>query len=181
MDRQALAGHRESDLFFLDVGTGSGALAVTLLAERTQWRAVATDIDESVLQVARSNAQRHQVADRLYLAASDLWTALHRGFPLIVANLPYVSTEKIEGLAPEVARYEPRRALDGGQSGTAVIEKALAMLPQILSPGGTAIFEIGEGQAPLLTTLARTIYPDDELSVTLDGAGAERFLAIDRA
>lgn len=171
----------DEPLRMLDVGTGSGAVAVTLLAESHRLRAVATDDQVEALRVARRNAEDHGVADRLHLVACDLTKAVKGHFLLVVVNLPYVPTGQIDHLQPEVAQYEPRRALDGGPDGTREIRRFLAALPRALAPGGTAILEIGEGQAASLEQAASEALPGSRVFTAPDPAGADRFLVIERS
>jgi release factor glutamine methyltransferase len=164
----------------LDVGTGSGAILVTVLAERPQTVGVGTDFRLDSLTVARRNAHRHEVAERLHLVATSLGAALRATFPLIVANLPYVPTLALEALAPEIAGHEPRWALDGGPDGTEIIADLLDDLRRLLAPRGTAIFEIGEGQAETLYDRAGLSLPDAAASVERDDRGIERYLIVER-
>jgi len=164
----------------LDVGTGSGAIAITLLAERTELRAVATDLDVDALLVARENARAHEVDERLSLVAGDLADALRGTFSLIVANLPYVPSAQIEGLGPEIATFEPRRALDGGPDGTGPIARLLSTLPHLLASSGVALFEIGDGRASRLRGQIKSQLPGFQSAVECDAAGAERYLVVER-
>jgi release factor glutamine methyltransferase len=167
-------------LLGLDVGTGSGALAVSLLAERKDLTIVATDIDGAAIQVARRNAEHHRVSDRLRLLACDLASALTLRFDLIVANLPYVPTSDIDTLEPEVASSEPRHALDGGPDGTSVVASLLSALPALLAHGGLALIEIGEVQGEKLTSLIRQSRRDLHVRVERDAGGTDRFLVVTR-
>jgi len=171
----------------LEVGTGSGVIAVTLLLERTALHAVATDVDVRALHVARENARAHHVEDRLHLLASHLGECLERTteptsgfFRLVVANLPYIPSGQIDDLAPEIAHYEPRRALDGGPSGTSLISETIRTIPRLIGAEGAAIFEIGEGQARPLLDEARAVLPRAQVSIVEDAAGAKRFLVVDQ-
>jgi len=164
----------------LDVGTGCGSIAVTILASRSDCRVVATDVDLQCLRLARSNAVTHEVAERLELVACDVVDGLALQSPLIVANLPYVPTNEIDQLEPEVAEFEPRRALDGGADGTAVIQSLLTALPRVMEPGGTALMEFGDGQSPRLRDAARFILPSWPIRTECDASGTERYLLVDR-
>jgi len=135
----------------LDVGTGSGCIALTLAAERPQWRVSAVDRSPAALAVARRNRDRHGVAIPLFLA--DLASAVAPPWDLIVANLPYVPTDDI-GQVPIEVRHDPRAALEGGDDGLDLVRRLLSDLPRLLRPCGGAVLEIGEGQAGAVAELA---------------------------
>ncbi len=108
----------QSTVTLADVGTGSGCIPVAILKNQAGLRAVAVDISPSALKVAEQNARRHEVADRLRLVQADLLAcAGSHEFDIIVSNPPYISSRDVDALQPEVARYEPRLALDGGSDG----------------------------------------------------------------
>ena len=127
-----------------DIGTGSGCLAISMLHEMSAARAVATDVSPPALEVARRNAERHGVLDRLELLESDLFSALDAigSFGLIVSNPPYVSDDELKSLQREV-NYEPREALAGGPDGLSVIRRLLSEARPFLRSGGYFVFEIG--------------------------------------
>lgn len=132
-----------------DVGTGSGCVAVALLYERHEARAVGIDISPAALGVAQRNAACHNVSERLALIAADCFTALNvrnTRFTLILANPPYIAEGDIASLQPEVRDYEPRAALTPGGEGLAMIYQLLAEAPRFLVPGGHLLFEIGFDQ-----------------------------------
>lgn len=135
----------------LDVGTGSGCLAVTLAAERPGWSVRAVDLSLSALGVARRNARRHGAS--LAFACGRLGSCLDGGYELVVANLPYIPTARLESLPLEV-RHDPVLALDGGADGLELIRSLLDDLPRLLSPCGGAILELGEDQADEVAHLA---------------------------
>ena len=135
----------------LDVGTGSGCLAVTLAAERPGWSVRAVDRSLPALEVARNNAGRHGV--RLALACGRLGSCLFGGYELVVANLPYIPSDRLASLPLEV-RHDPALALDGGADGLDLIRSLLEDLPRLLSPCGGAILELGEDQADEVALLA---------------------------
>lgn len=157
----------------LDIGAGSGVIAVVLARERPDAMVVAVDVSRPALALTRRNARRHGVVGRMRLVQSDLLTGLRGRADAIVANLPYIDPEELEGLQPEVRDYEPRRALEGGYHGLAVIERLCAALPSSLAPGGLAALEVGAGQAPAVAAkleaagLAR-------IEIVPDYAGIER-------
>ncbi|MBW6519487.1 MAG: peptide chain release factor N(5)-glutamine methyltransferase [Desulfoarculaceae bacterium] len=132
----------------LDLCCGSGVIGIILALEMR--RAVtAVDISAQALVVARLNAVRHQVADRLTLLQADLLSAFapRPYFSLVVSNPPYVSAKELqEGLQPEVALFEPHLALDGGVRGMDIIKRIRKTLPRVLTPGGDFFMEIGADQ-----------------------------------
>ena len=138
-----------------DLGTGTGAVALALLWERPQWTAVATDIDGEALAVARRNAARHGVADRITFAQGSWLAPLGEArFDAIVSNPPYIASSTIEGLDPSVRDHDPRAALDGGSDGLDAYRAILADTPDHLVPRGFVALEIGFDQREALTALA---------------------------
>jgi len=134
--------------FILDVGTGSGCIVVSLLDELRNARGVATDISKEALYIARRNAQRHQVIDRLTLVQTNGLSAFPKSpaFSLIVSNPPYIREDEIEGLQREVRDHEPLAALVSGADGLSHIRDLLREAASHLRKGGYFIFEIGFGQ-----------------------------------
>ena len=138
---------------FLDLCTGSGAVAVTVLAERPDTRAVATDISAGALSVAAENAVRLGVADRLTLLCSDLRHEAPTGpFDAILSNPPYIRTAVVGTLSPEVLR-EPALALDGGEDGLLFYRRILSLTDR-LSPSGFFLLECGYDQEEEMAALA---------------------------
>jgi release factor glutamine methyltransferase len=140
------AGAFDGDLplRILDIGTGSGALAVTLAKELPRAQVLATDVSPAALEIARHNAARHQVADRIQFRASNLFELIREHeFHLIVANPPYVRRGELPALAPEVGQWEPRTALDGGLDGLDYYRRIVGQGLRHLLPGGALIMEIG--------------------------------------
>jgi release factor glutamine methyltransferase len=135
----------------LDVGTGSGCIAVTLAAERPRWRVWTVDRSLSALTVARRNASRLGVAVPLWCGV--LATAVAPPWDLVVANLPYVPSSTIKATPIEV-RHDPRSALDGGEDGLDLLRSLVADLPRLLRPCGGAVLEVGEEQANRVVELA---------------------------
>ncbi|MGH7330600.1 MAG: peptide chain release factor N(5)-glutamine methyltransferase, partial [Polyangiaceae bacterium] len=125
----------------LDVGTGSGALAITLAAEMTELDVTATDVSDASLQVARRNARAHGVEDRIRFIRCDLADALDGArFDCILANLPYVPSADVP-FPPDPAGYEPQLALDGGDDGLALYRRLLPKLPPLVTTGGGVFLE----------------------------------------
>jgi len=138
----------------VDLGTGSGAIAVALAHERPSSRVIATDRSPEALAVAKRNAMRHHVEDRIFFAAMDLLSGFRPSSPLfdlIVSNPPYIGEAEFAGLAPEIARHEPAGALrGGGNQGLDIIRRIINNVPVYLKPGGMLLLEVGQGQPDLL-------------------------------
>ena len=137
----------------LDLGTGSGILAVTLLAERPAATGRATDIDAAALDVARANAAAHGVADRLELCRADWAEGALGPFDLIVSNPPYIPAADLPALAPEVRDHDPPHALTDGADGLTAYARIARAAPALLAPGGRLIVEVGAGQAGAVAAL----------------------------
>lgn len=145
---------KDADANVLDLGVGSGAIVLAILAERPNASAVGVDTSELALAVARRNADKLGLSDRLTLSLGDWHAGLDGVFDLVVSNPPYIPTAEIDTLAPEVARYEPKVALDGGADGMDAYRAILAGLPRLLRVGGAFAFEVGRGQADAVRALA---------------------------
>jgi len=142
----------------LDLGTGSGCVAIAILAHLPQARAVAVDLSPEALQQAHANAERLGVADRIDFRAGS-WCAplaASERFDVVVSNPPYVETEIIEDLAPEVAEHDPRLALDGGEDGLAAYRDIVGEIATHLKPGGLLLVEIGAEQGLQVSVLLST-------------------------
>lgn len=159
-----------------DVGTGSGAIAVSLAVHLPETRVVATDRSRPALRVAAQNVARHHLDERVSLVQADLTAPLRPPFDLIASNPPYIPTSQLAQL--EVARHEPRAALDGGRDGLAVIRHLLADAPRLLARPGLLLVEIGAGQAPAVCQLAGEIFHEADVSVVCDYGGHERVLRV---
>jgi release factor glutamine methyltransferase len=143
------------DARILDLGVGSGAILLTLLVERPRTTGFGTDISEEALVVARANAKTLRVEDRVELRSGDWAAGVNGGFDLVVSNPPYIATDEIKSLAPEVSQHEPRIALDGGADGLAAYRIIIADLPRLLKPGGNFALEVGRGQADAVAAIAK--------------------------
>lgn len=145
---------KDSPARVLDLGVGSGAIILAVLAERPFTTGLGVDVSEAALAVARANAERLGLSDRLELRQGDWTEGLEGQFHLVLSNPPYIPADEIAGLQPEVARHEPRLALDGGADGLAAYRRILSQLDRVLAPGGTFAFEVGRGQAENVRALA---------------------------
>ena len=140
--------------FFCDVGTGSGCIALTLLCELNEARAVALDKSAAALEVAKLNAQKLSVAERAEFVVSDCFDSLdRREFDLIMSNPPYVSAAALAGLQREVRDHEPLVALSPGPDGLSIIRRLLREAPPFLKPNGHLIMEIGFDQGEAVQEL----------------------------
>lgn len=163
--------------WILDLGTGSGCVAVSLALELPGALVLATDRSLAALQTAHANARRYGVSGRVRLIAADLLASLNGKFELVCANLPYIPSGRLIDL--EVARHEPREALDGGPDGLQLIGRALAELPRVLAKDGAALFEIDAAQADVAAQLAQTTFPRATIRIEPDLAGHQRLLVIE--
>jgi len=163
-------------LLALDVGTGSGAIAVTLAAEVPTARVVATDISPGALRVARGNAARNGVGDRVLPVCCDLLSALKCGgrFAVVVSNPPYVAEGEAPLLPPEVRDHEPPGALLAGRDGLSVLRPLVAGAAGLLSPGGELWCEIGASQGETASSLP--CGPLRPQGVFPDLAGRDRYV-----
>ena len=155
----------DSSIRCLDLGAGSGAIIVTLLAERLEWSGVAADISQAALDVVSLNAKamsslrpehRHKlISDRLELAHSSWFEAVKGRFDLIVSNPPYIDKDHMERLSPEVKNYDPDLALYGGPDGLDAYRIIIVQAPNYLTRSGRLIFEIGYDQAKAVSDLMK--------------------------
>ncbi len=171
-----LGAERGRPLLIADLGTGSGALLLALLAELPAARGIGTDISLGALACARANAIALGFANRASLVACDHGTALGGGFDLVVANPPYVARPEIADLPSEVREHDPHRALDGGPDGLSAYRAIVTDARRILTPRGILVLELGAGQLDAVRRLAA----DAGLASTIrhDLAGIPRALAV---
>ena len=161
------------ELSAVDVGTGSGAIAVALAAHLPTVRIVAVDSSPSALAVAEANAEMHGVADRITFVEGDLLTPIGGNVDLVVANLPYVPSDELSGLSPEVQR-EPREALDGGEDGLGLVRRLMHQAQHVISGDGVILLEMDPRQADALHRLGESLFPGSEISISKDLAGLDR-------
>ena len=187
---QAQAAKRApAEMNILDVGTGSGCIAVTLAVRLPPARLTALDISADALALARLNAQRHSVADRVTFVQSDLLSNLQprstslRGqlspitnYHLLLANLPYIPSDDFRRLP--VAKHEPALALDGGPGGLDLIRRLLADAPRVMVPHGRLLLEINDEKSAEAFDLARAAFPAAHVEIHKDLAGLDRVIAI---
>lgn len=165
----------------VDVGTGSGVIAVTLAANLPAARCWAVDVCPEAVAVARQNVETYGLAARVTVLHGDLLEPVQAAglrADVIVANLPYVPSDDLPALA--VARREPRLALDGGADGLDVIRRLLDQAPGMLAPDGLLALEIGAGQGQAVAALASQTFPRARIDVRHDYAGHERVVTVER-
>jgi release factor glutamine methyltransferase len=138
---------------FLDTGTGSGAIAATLAAERPSWTGVALDVSEEALAVARANAASLSVAERLQFISANWFPPGEEAFDLVISNPPYIRSSDIAELSPGVRNYDPVLALDGGADGLEAYRMIAKGAKLRLSDQGFVVLEIGAGQASEVETI----------------------------
>lgn len=192
--REIRAGRKQTlsgdGLKIVDIGTGSGCIAIALAKELPGARIVATDISPAALAVARRNAARHAFSERIRFIESNLLSdaaisnaatsAAHSGlFDLIVSNPPYVGRKEKETLMREVREHEPELALYGGEEGYEIYAGLIAQAAQHLKPGGLLVLELGHNSLPAVQPLLDAPHWTNT-AVTKDLAGIDRIIAAER-
>lgn len=159
-----------------DVGTGSGAIAISLALSLPQIRIYATDISPAALRVAETNCRKHGVTNLVRLLQGDLLAPLPELSDLIVANLPYVREEELPRV--NTWHFEPSAALNGGHDGLETIRRLGAQVDSKLRPGGALLLEIGSGQGKAVTAFFRQLFPAAEIKLIPDGNGIDRVASL---
>jgi release factor glutamine methyltransferase len=160
----------------VDLGTGSGCIAVALAAQTPGLKIIATDISPAALAVAARNLARHNLGGRVRLVRADLLAAVRGPIDLLCANLPYAPAPTLAG--SPVVRSEPRLAVDGGPDGLLLIARALEQAAPRTAPGGLALFEIDARHAAAARAAAKRAFPGAAVKIKKDLAGWERLLVI---
>ena len=160
----------------LDLGTGSGAIIVSVLAEREDARGVAVDVSESALSVAVQNAATHGVSDRVSFMAGSWFDPVENRFDLILSNPPYITAEAMAGLESEVADYDPVLALSGGADGLVAYREIVAQAGGYLVADGLLMVEIGFDQGAAVRELFEAAGFED-VAVVQDLAGLDRVVS----
>jgi release factor glutamine methyltransferase len=165
----------------LDIGAGSGCIAISLASRLKSARLVATDVTADALEIARRNAERNDVAARIeFRRGPDYDSVSGEEFNAIVSNPPYIPTADIASLAVDVRDHEPRSALDGGADGLDIIRRLIARAPDHLIPGGWLLMEFGMGQSSAVAALAAQKVEFGPTTIIPDGDGIPRILAVQR-
>jgi len=161
-----------------DVGTGCGAIAISLAIALPQAKIYATDISVPALHVAEMNCQRHVVTSHVELLQGDLLEPLSQPVDMMVANLPYIKDGEFKDLSPEITNFEPTSALSGGLDGLDKIQKILGQMPGKLNYGGCFLLEIGKGQGREVTSLIKNYFPQASIELISDLGDIERVVKV---
>ena len=161
-----------------EVGTGSGAIAISLALILPMAKIYATDISAHALEIARLNCEKHGVQDRVHLLEGDLLEPLPGPVDIIIANLPYIRDEDWSELSAEIRMYEPAVALAGGRDGLDKVRQLLGKVEEKLRTGGLILLEIGPGQGQAAATLAESLFPGARIGLARDLSGMERVLKV---
>ena len=159
-----------------DIGTGCGAIAISLALNLPQTKIYATDISAFALEVARVNCRKHGVVDRICLLQGDMLYPLPEPVDLVIANLPYV--KELEVFQMGLANFEPQLALNGGSDGLEKIRQICQQVGTKLRPQGCLLLEIGQGQEKTVTTFLHNLFPSASVEVTPDLSGIERVVSL---
>ena len=157
-----------------EIGTGCGAIAISLALNLPKAKVYATDISTPALKVALFNCQKHEVVNRIYLLQGDMLDPLPEPVDLIIANLPYVKELEL----PHLANFEPRLALNGGSDGLEKIRQLCSQAGNRLRPEGCLLLEIGQGQGQAVTTFLHSLFPLARIEITPDLSGIDRVVSL---
>jgi len=170
--------HPGKQVTIADVGTGCGAIAISLALALPQAKIYATDISASALRVAGINCQRHAVNSQVELLRGNLLEPLPQPVDMIVANLPYIKDCEFKDLSPEIRKFEPTIALAGGEDGLDKIQQMLEQMPGKFDYGGCFLLEIGQGQGEMVTSLIKSYFPQVSIELISDLGSIERVVKV---
>lgn len=179
------AANRKATPVIIDLCTGSGCIAISLAKELPHARIFATERSDAALDIARQNARQNSVADRVRFLAGDLFGPLEEmdlrtNIDIIVANPPYIRSDELPTLQPEVRDFEPEMALIAGKEGTEIAERIILQSPEYVKPGGFLVMEMGIGQADALKKTIDETGKYGLIEVLKDLAGIERVIVAQR-
>jgi len=157
-----------------EIGTGCGAIAISLALKLPEAKIYATDISAPALKVALFNCQKHEVVNRICLLHGDMLDPLPEPVDLIITNLPYVRELEL----PNLANFEPLLALDGGSDGLEKIRQLCRQVKDKLRPKGCLLLEIGQGQKRAVTTFLRSLFPSSKIEAAPDLSGIDRVVSL---
>lgn len=162
----------------IDIGTGSGVIAVSLALELPMTNITAIDISASALALAGENALRHNVVDRISFKQGNLLTDFDGSIDIIVANLPYLPTERIQHLDSSVKDFEPHQALDGGTDGLELYRQLFDQIAKLPHRPSLCVFEIDDGQENVIKEIASRCLPDMEAQTLKDTSNLYRYIIL---
>ena len=162
-----------------DVGTGCGAIAITLAKHLPRARMIATDLSADAIELARTNAGRNEVEARIDFRVGDLLEPIGEPLDLLAANLPYIDDKDWPFLAKTIRGHEPRMAFLGGPDGLDLVRRMLHDAPRIVRSGSLILMEIGAYQGEDVTAIARQSFPNARISIKPDYAGLDRLTVIE--
>ena len=166
------------DPIIAEIGTGSGAIAISLALLLPNAKIYASDISPRALSIARVNCEKHGVQDRVYLLEGDLLDPLPEAMDIILANLPYIRDEELSELSAEIRMFEPMEALAGGRQGMDKVRQLLGKTRGKLRPRGLVLLEIGAGQGRAVASLAKDLFPRARVELARDLAARVRVLSV---
>jgi len=173
----AMAEQSQDHWTILEIGTGSGAIAIALASEQKNANITATDISEKALHVARENAQKNNVADRIFFIQGDMFVPLdNQRFDMIISNPPYISCQDFFLLPEGIRHYEPHLALIAGNDGTEFHQLLIEEGLSYLNPGGWLIMEMGAGQGKTIKKYFEAAKCYEDINIHCDYAGMERVI-----
>jgi release factor glutamine methyltransferase len=161
-----------------DIGTGCGAIVVSLALALPQAKIYATDISASALRVAEINCQRHAVNSQVELLQGNLLEPLPQSVDMVIANLPYIKNYEFKDLSPEIRNFEPTIAIAGGKNGMDKIQQMLEQMPEKLKHRACFLLEIGQGQGEMVTSLINSYFPQASIELIPDLGGIERVVKV---
>lgn len=166
----------------LDIGTGCGAIAVSIAKERPEWEIFATDLLPEVTEVAKRNARKHDLEEKISFLQGDLFEPIdfNMRFDWIVSNPPYIASDKFDDLMPEVRDHEPRIALDGGEDGLDFIRRLIDEAPSFLASEGKIVIEIGFDQGSAVKKLVENNSAYTECDIIQDYSDNDRVVIAHR-
>lgn len=172
----------ETPLRILELGTGSGAVTIALASEKQNHHYVASDRSVSAVRLAGANAKRHKLNRFISFFIGDWFQPLNEDgfFDMIISNPPYIKTEEIDRLEPEIFQYEPRISLDGGEDGLQCIEQILAQAHHYLKPKGKLLLEMGYDQREKIQAILNSMGRYDNISFFMDYSGHDRGVQLEK-
>ncbi len=165
-------------ILIADVGTGCGAIAISIALNLPQSKVYATDISSSALEVARLNCQNHRVTEQVVLLHGNLLEPVPEPVDVIVANLPYIRSSELPNLSPEIVKYEPRIAIDGGSSGLELVQQLLGQVVGKVNRRGCLLLEIGQDQEKEVVSLILRCFKIVQFEFVPDLSGINRVVKV---